>query len=326
MKLLNSASRDRVTALLGSLAVRSSVYCLSELDAPWGFEVDGANVAKFHLVLDGSCWLQADGQQPLQLGPGDLVILPLGDRHAITDDLRAPDTSLQQLIADHPLDSGLRLRCGGEGARTTLLCGGFALRDPIPGHLLALLPPVLKTDSRGADVASWISPVFEMIREEARHNRPGAQAIFTRLADVILIQALRAHLAGGLDDMASRSGMRPDPRIERAAALLRDQPGRPWSLQSLAHEVGMSRTSLAAGFRAATGESPMRHLARTRLSQAAGYLLSADLSIEAIAKRTGYASSASLSKAFRREFGSPPGAYREMADVAAAEASRPAAS
>jgi transcriptional regulator GlxA family with amidase domain len=75
----------------------------------------------------------------------------------------------------------------------------------------------------------------------------------------------------------------------------------------------MSRTSFITSFRAVTGESPMRHLARVRLTRAAGYLLTDDLSIEAIAKRTGYASDASLSKAFRREYGSSPGAYRASA-------------
>ena len=90
------------------------------------------------------------------------------------------------------------------------------------------------------------------------------------------------------------------------------QPGRPWTLEALAHTVGMSRSLLAARFRAVTGESPMRHLAAVRLNRAADYLTSSDLSIESIATRTGYGSDAALSKAFKREFGISPGTYRRL--------------
>ncbi len=239
--------------MLTALQVRSSVYCVSDLGKPWGFEVEGAHIAKFHLVLQGACWLQVDGLDPVELTAGELVILPRGERHTVSDELASPVVALDRLIADHPLDAKARLRC---------------------------------------------------------HAAPGAQVIFAKLADVLLAQALRAYLAGAARGSLGRPRPRHDPQIEQAAALIRDQPARPWTLQALAREVGMSRTSLVARFRAATGESPMRHLARIRLGQAAGYLATADLSIAMIARRTGYASDASLSKAFKREFGTSPGAYR----------------
>jgi len=236
--------------------------------------------------------------------------LPRGERHTVSDELASPVVALDRLIADHPLDANARLRCGGDGARTRLLCGGFTLRDPIPDPLVTLLPPVLKMSPRSAGISAWIEAVFGLVRHEASHAAPGAQVIFAKLADVLLAQALRAYLAGAARGSLGRPRPRHDPQIEQAAALIRDQPARPWTLQALAREVGMSRTSLVARFRAATGESPMRHLARIRLGQAAGYLATADLSIAMIARRTGYASDASLSKAFKREFGTSPGAYR----------------
>src|SRR4249920_2013238 len=99
MQLLNAAPRDAVTELLTALRVRSTVYCLSELREPWGFEVDGANVAKFHLVLAGSCWLNLARHEPVQLGAGDLVILSRGERHAISDRPDSPVTSLDLIVA-----------------------------------------------------------------------------------------------------------------------------------------------------------------------------------------------------------------------------------
>jgi AraC-like DNA-binding protein len=320
MRLLNDAPSDEVTALLTSLKVHSSVYCLSDLGAPWGFAVDGADIAKFHLVLEGACWLQAGSLDPVRLGAGELAILPRGERHTMSDELDSPVTSLDQLIADHPLDADARLRCGGGGARTRLLCGGFALSEPVPAPLLELLPPILTMDPGSSTISAWIDPVFALVRDEASRAAPGAQVIFAKLADVFLSQALRAWLTGAEQAGLLRPRAQRDPRIEKAAALIRDQPTRPWTLQVLAREVGMSRTLLATRFRAATGESPMRYLAKVRLSQAAGYLRTADLSLDTIANRTGYGNNASLSKAFKRELGISPGAYRRTRAEAASPA------
>jgi transcriptional regulator GlxA family with amidase domain len=162
--------------------------------------------------------------------------------------------------------------------------------------------------------------VFALVRDEASSSAPGAQVIFAKLADVFLSQALRAYLTGAGQAGLLHPGPTRDPRIEAATALIRDQPARQWTLHALAREVGMSRTSFTTTFHAATGESPMRYLAKVRLGQAAGYLATADLSIDAIARRTGYGNNASLSKAFKREFGIAPGAYRR----ARGEATNPA--
>jgi AraC-like DNA-binding protein len=317
MKLLNDAPRDTVTELLAALKVHSSVYCLSDLGAPWGFAVEGASTAKFHLVLEGACWLRAGNLDPVRLGTGELAILPRGERHTVSDTLDSPVIGLGQLIADHPLDADARLRGGGDGARTRLLCGGFALSDPMPAALLELLPPVLTMDPGSASVSAWIDPVFALVRDEASRTAPGAQVIFAKLADVFLSQALRAYLtgAGQAGLLCPPSGH--DPRVEKAAALIRDQPTRQWTLEALAREAGMSRTLFATRFRTAIGESPMRYLAKVRLGQAAGYLRTADMSIDAIATRTGYGNSSSLSKAFKREFGISPGAYRRTRGEAA---------
>jgi AraC-like DNA-binding protein len=317
MRLLNDASNDAVTELLAALKVHSSVYCMSDLGAPWGFTVDGADTAKFHLVLEGACWLQAGGLDPVPLGTGELAILPRDERHTISDELDSPVVGLDQLIADHPLDADARLWCGGDGARTRLLCGGFALGEPMPAPLLELLPPVLTMDPGSASISAWIDPVFALVRDEASHAAPGAQVIFARLADVFLSQTLRAWLTGAGQAGLLRTRSQRDPRIEKAAALVRDQPTRQWTLQALAREVGMSRTLFATRFRADIGESPMRYLAKVRLSQAAGYLRTADLSLDTIAMRTGYGNNASLSKAFKRELGISPGAYRRTRGEAA---------
>jgi len=308
---LNTSPGDAVTDLLTALTVHSSVYCLSELRAPWGFQVDGANVAKFHLVLEGDCWLRVDDETPLRLAAGELVILPRGERHTMSDELDSPVRGLDLLIADHPLDDQARLRCGGVGPTTRLLCGGFALGGPIPAPLLAIVPRVLHLDAVSTGVITWLEPVFALVQQEAEDAGPGAQAIFAKLADVFLAQALRSYLTGAEQSGMLAFGTLADPQISAAVALIRDQPARQWTVQALAKQVGMSRTGFSSRFRAKVGESPMRHLARHRLGQAAGYLTTTKLSVDAIARRTGYGSSAALSKAFKREFDISPGRYRE---------------
>jgi AraC-like DNA-binding protein len=310
VRLLNTPPHDTVTELLATLKVRSSVYCLSELSAPWGFEVEGENIAKFHIVLAGGCWLRAGGQEPVWLESGEVVLLPHGDRHVLSDPLESPVQGLDRIVAGHPLDANGQLCYGGSGARTRLLCGGFALAEAMPARLLALLPAVLQINGSSAGVTTWLEPVFALLRQEADSAAPGAQAIFAKLADVFLSQALRTYLVGA--EQAGLVTLEPllDRQIEHAVAQMHAEPARRWTLQALAREAGMSRTAFAARFRAVVGESPMRHLARVRLGQAAGYLTTTSLSIYAISRRSGYDSDASLSKAFKREFGAPPGEYR----------------
>jgi AraC-like DNA-binding protein len=311
VRLLSSTSSDAVSELLTALTVRSSVYCLSELRAPWGFQVDGANVAKFHLILDGQCWLLADGASPVRLTAGELVILPRGERHTVCDELSSVAVGLDLIIADHPLDDHARLTYGGSGPRTRLLCGGFALGGATTATLPEMLPAVLRLNALDTDVIGWLEPVLGLARREADRASPGAPAMFAKLADVFLAQALRTYLIEREQAGPLRLAPWADPQIGAAVALIRDQPARPWTVQALARQVGMSRTLFSTRFRAAVGESPMRHVARVRLGQAAEYLTTTRLSVDAIARRTGYSNSAALSKAFKREYETSPGQYRD---------------
>jgi AraC-like DNA-binding protein len=328
VRLLSTASSDAVGDLLTALTVRSSVYCMSELRAPWGFQVDGANVAKFHLVLEGRCWLLPDDASPVLLTAGELVILPRGERHTVCDELDSPVLGLDMIIADHPLDDQARLNYGGSGSRTRLLCGGFALADASPTPLLAMLPTVLRLNAVDTGAIDWLKPVLSLARQEADRASPGAPAMFAKLADVFLAQALRTYLIEREGAGLLRVAPLADPQIGAAVALIRDQSARPWTVQALARQVGMSRTLFSTRFRAAVGESPMRHVARVRLGKAAEYLTTTRLSVDAIARRTGYGNSAALSKAFKREYETSPGQYREnqhTADILQVRSASPTA-
>jgi AraC-like DNA-binding protein/mannose-6-phosphate isomerase-like protein (cupin superfamily) len=311
MERLTRQAEDSLSKLLRVVNVHSSVYCLSELRAPWAFHVDDSAVAKFHVLLDGRGVMLLDSGERFDLAPGEVLVLPLGTGHMVLDRVRSTEApSLDSILAATPPRLG-RLRYGGRGRRTRLLCGGFALSDALPARLLAVLPPVLRLDG-GSLGASGVANLLELVRAEADDLQPGATAVFAKVADVFLTQVLRMYLLRAERAGDIQVGPLQHPAIAGAIELMRNHLDTQWTTARLAREVGMSRTLFAAQFRALVGHPPMRFLTRLRLNQSAGNLATTDATLFAIARRAGYESEASLSKAFKREFGIAPGAYRRQ--------------
>ncbi len=310
MDLLNDQPHDAVSDVLQSLSVRSVIYCLSELRQPWGFRVDGVQVAKFHLVLGGSCWLELDGHDPARITAGEPVLLPPGDPHTVRDQPGSPVRGLDRILAANPPGADGRLTYGGSGAATRLLCGGLGLAEPLPDPVRTLLPRLLRFDAAASGLAAWLEPVLTLLQQEAGGAEPGAQAIFAKVADVFVALALRRYLNGSQQAGLLASAPLLDPAIRRATELMHHQPAHRWTVTELAKEASMSRTAFCTRFSTLVGEPPMRHLARVRLSMAAGHLATSGDSIDQIARLVGYDNQASLSKAFKREFGISPGQYR----------------
>ncbi len=310
MERLNTNRDDGLSVLLREVNVRSVVYCVSDFAAPWGFEVERSPVAKFHVVLHGAASLALGDAKPVALASGDLVLLPHGDGHIVQDQPGAPVRHLDAILADDPVDGAGRLSYGGGGPCTRLLCGGFELRPSLPDDLAEILPVMLVLDAATAGLTRWLEPLFALLREETEASAPGASAIFAKLADVFLSQALRSYLAAADPVTALGHPVSADPDIARVLRLLRSQPEVRWTLDDLARAAGMSRTSFTVRFRAAVGVPPISYLTRLRLTRAAGYLATTTENVSHVARLVGYDSDASFSKAFSRAFGRPPGDYR----------------
>ena len=304
---------DAVGQLLGMLRVRSSVYCRSVMRAPWGFGVLARPVAGFHLVTQGSCRLEVDGEaRVVPLTAGDLVILPRGSAHRVRSDPTATVRLLDDILAEHPVPDG-RLFYGGTGTPTTMLCGGFVLEDQRLNPLLNRLPAVVKVAGASGRPVPWLGATIELLTGEMTAVRAGVNTLVTRLSELLLVQVLRTYLADlngeappGLQGFA-------DPQIAKAISLMQDRPEQPWTLDRLAASVAMSRAAFANRFRELTGEPPMRYLTRYRLFKAAVDLRRSNHSLTRIAASIGYDSEVTLSKAFRRYFGVAPGTYRKSA-------------
>jgi transcriptional regulator GlxA family with amidase domain len=177
--------------------------------------------------------------------------------------------------------------------------------------LLAALPEVLRLDTETI-ATSGVDGLLEVLRAEADDAKPGATAVFAKIADVFLTLALRAFLLTAERSGAVQVGPLQHPAIASAIESMRNDLDKEWSVAQLARAAGMSKTLFVARFTSLVGHAPIRFLTRLRLSQSAGYLTTTNLTIYAIARRVGYETEASFSKAFKREFGVAPGMYRRV--------------
>jgi AraC-like DNA-binding protein len=310
---LVSTEADAISEALRTLNVQSSVFCTSELHAPWGFSVESSTVAKFHLVLAGSCWLTLERGPPVRLGIGDLVLLPRGDGHSLGHDTEPPSTSLNELLESTSLDRDLTLRVDGAGDLTRLLCGGFVLGAELPRSSASLLPRVLVVDAAALALSAWLEPVLLTLARQAEERLPGTQVMQAKIAEVFIAEALRSWMID-----AQRSGLLigaelVDQPIAQVLETIRQRFDEHWTLAQLAGQVGLSRTALATRFSQSVGDSPMHYLTRVRLGHAAGLLRTTRLSHHEVAHRTGYATEAALAKAFKRERGETLGEHRASA-------------
>jgi AraC-like DNA-binding protein len=310
MERVDPAAEDGLSSMLRDVNVRSVVYCLSEFTAPWGFSVERSPVAKFHVILNGTAMLTAGDAAPIPVSTGDLMLQLHRDGHTISDQPDSPVPQLDAILADHPVDEQGRLRYGGDGRQTMLLCGGFELDPALPDELAQFLPLVLTLDS-STGLTRWLEPLFALLSEETHTKAPGAAAIYAKLADVFVTEALRSYLAAADLTRLAQPAV-PDPGIARIVKMLRGRPQGRWSVDAMAHSAGMSRTSFNTKFRAVLGQPPMAYLAELRLRRAAGYLATTTKSAREIAHLVGYDNEASFSKAFSRLFGRPPGEYRRQ--------------
>lgn len=313
MDRLAETQPDSVSDTLRSLSVHSSVFCTSELRAPWGFRVERSSAAKFHLVLAGSCCVRLEDRDPIQLGPGDLVFLPRGDAHWLSDGTERPQVSLTELLIGLPRDDVLTLRIDGEGPLTRLLCGGFVLGTDLPAVVAQSYPRMLRIDATTLAVSAWLEPALLALGTQAAVGVPGTQAMQAKIAEVFIAEALRAWLIDANRAGVLLEALVNDEPIAEALATIRQRFDEPWTLVTLALHVGLSRTALTTRFKQLVGDSPMHYLTRVRLSRAAGLLATTRLSHYQIANLSGYATEAALAKAFKRERGETPGEHRAAA-------------
>lgn len=304
---------DPLGEALHLLQLTGSLYCRAELGAPWCVQIpEMPGLLTFQVVLEGSAWLQIEGQEPRLLERGSLSLIPHGTPHRLSSALGLKAAPLFELPVEQVSERYEILRHGGDGARTQMMYGAVRFDALVGERLVQHLPTVLQV-SQWDDAEEWLEASFRLIAREAKTLRPGGETVLTRLTDVILVQAIRAWLDSAPEARHGWLRALRDENIGRALLCMHRAPERAWTVASLAAAVGMSRSSFAARFTELVGTPALRYLTEWRLHCARLALTQTDEPLYALATRFGYASEAAFSRAFSRELGMAPGRFRATA-------------
>jgi AraC-like DNA-binding protein len=304
------APADPLGEALHSLRMNGAFYCRSELSAPWGLTLPPMpGYMWFHVPTAGRALLEIDGPEATLIRPGDFTLVPHGEGHALRSEPEAPAPGILELEREYVSDRYELLRYGGGGAPTTLICGAVRFDHPAARNLVEILPAVIHVEESGSVQLEWMQSTLRLMAAEARELRPGGEAVVTRLADILVVQAIRFWLESDPAAQGGWLGALQDKQIGRAIALIHKEPARPWTVAALAGELAMSRSAFAARFTELVGEPVMHYVARWRM-QLALRLLGDGATVGELAGQLGYRSEAAFARAFKRVMGVPPGAVR----------------
>jgi AraC-like DNA-binding protein len=308
------SSADPLGEALHFLRMSGSFYCLSEFTTPWALDLPPMqDSVMFHVVTAGECRLEVPGAEICTLRPGALALVPHGRGHSLSSGSAVTAAKLFDLPRELVSDRYEHLRHGGGGAPTTMLCAAVRFEDPSAQHLLRLLPRLIAVDAWNSPELEWLQSTLRFLNTEARELRAGGETVITRLADILVIQAIRSWISTDPQAQTGWLGALRDKQIGRAIALIHRDPARDWTVASLASAVGMSRSAFAARFTELVGEPAMHYLSRWKMHAALTWLKESNAPLSQLASKLGYESEAAFSRAFKRLMGVSPGAARRQA-------------
>jgi AraC-like DNA-binding protein len=312
---------DALSETLRVLQLRGAFFIQARFTAPWCYESPETDtvapllephadrVVIFHLVTHGECFVEMQGMPPKHLVAGDVVVFPQGDAHRMNSQAGLPPArgqKLHALVARRPGN----IMYGGGGAATRIACGYLACDARSAQMLLGGLPNMLHVNVRGSPAGAWLEASVQYALAEARSPRPGGAGVLAKLAEVLFIEVLRiyihAHSVGQSGWLAGLS----DRIVGGALNAMHQRPAHPWTLEELAREAGTSRSVLAERFQYLVGTAPIQYLTQWRMLMATHLLCRSKTPLTKVAQEVGYQTDTAFSRAFRREFGVPPAAWR----------------
>ncbi len=317
---------DALSETLRVVRLVGAVFIDGRFTAPWCYQSPEAATAApllepgaervviYHVITEGQCYVELEGEAPLRLIAGDVVMFPTGDAHRMCSAPGVPPAHgqpLSEVLAKRPR----RLVFGGGGTVTRLVCGYMACDERLARMLLAGMPRVLHVSVRGSNAGAWLEASLRYALCEASLPKPGGAGVLAKLAEVLFIEVLRLYIN---DHGEGRTGWLAglgDRVVGVALNALHARPAQPWTVESLAQAANVSRSVLAERFQHLVGIAPMQYLTQWRMLLAANLLVRSDAPLTRIAEDVGYQTDTAFSRAFRREFGAPPARWRrEQAD------------
>ncbi|MGD8590714.1 MAG: AraC family transcriptional regulator [Chromatiales bacterium] len=319
---------DPLSDVLDTIRLSGALFFLWEPRWPYGTGVaegrrlsqhivPGADrVISYHIVTKGPCWGAVEGEQPVRLETGDILVLPQGDAYKISNDPQYPTeedkaASIAFFQAMAAGDIPPVVTTGGPGPQVNRLICGFLGCDMRPFNpLLSSLPRMIRIPAPGSG-SDPLSSLIEFALSESGKKQGGERCLLMRLSEVMFVEVLRRYLCTKTqNDSGWLEGLR-DPLVGRALGLLHKSYGESWTLEKMARQVGASRSTLADKFTHIVGIPPMQYLLQWRMQIAAGRLAGSSAKLYAIAREVGYESETTFSRAFKRVTGQTPKAWRD---------------
>ena len=319
---------DPITDVFKTMHVVGVVHARLEATAPWGL-MHEAEVAKeeapksavsknspsqlahFGMVSRGNCWLSVEGMpDPIPLTGGDCFLLAPGSTYAMRDN---PRTRAHSFCEAAPKNGSNVIHYGGGGVPTTIISGWFRFDQMSVKPVKRLIPELILIKADQVQTLA-LHATLQLLASEMAEPAPGTEVMVNRLADILFIQCVRAHIASSSGTCKS-GWLRAifDPKIGVALKAMHERVENPWTVETLAVAAGMSRSAFALRFKELLGETPLEYLTNWRMYKAIGSLQKDDRKLFEIAKSVGYDSDAAFSKAFKRVLGVAPREYRRSA-------------
>ena len=313
-------SSDLMSELLLGMRLSGVQYRRIELTPPFGLNFgQEAGRAQFHFVANGTVMLKDTHDVMHELASGTAVFLPHGGAHQLLSTVDVPARDIGSFAAEPVCDSLCSISaCAGapgcpNNAKIFSSCMAFEL-GAMQG-LIRLMPPVMRVDTL-AERHPEIPSILKAMEDEVCGRRVGFAGILARLADVVAAIIVRGWIECGCSGASGLVDALRDPRLARAIAALHREPGRNWSVATLAAEAGCSRSVFAERFQSLTGVPPLHYVAELRMRLASQWIGAGRMPIEAVANALGYASQAAFGRAYKRVMGHSPGVDRVLADTA----------
>ena len=315
---------DAFSEILSGVKLNGALFFSAEFSAPWGFLTPSPSVIAdefapqgtehlvlYHFVVDGGASVQLVDGPAVELTPGDVVIFPHAHQHHMTSGIGSaapfPNYGISAKIKSRDLSP---LRAGGGGATSRFVCGYMNCDRYLSRPLLDALPPVFKVNVRTDRSGQWLESSIMHLLEEISSGHAGTEALLAKLSETLFVDTLRRYVASLPEQqMGWLAGVR-DPIVGKSLGLMHSRIAHSWTIADLAEEVGISRSALVERFTRYLSEPPMTYLTRCRLQLAARSLEKTSRGVAEIAADIGYESESAFNRAFKREFGQPPGRYR----------------
>lgn len=322
---------DTLSDVLGTVRMTGALFFLVDCSEPFVLQAPRAeefaplilprarHIISYHVIAGGHAWGGLVDGPPVQLEPGDVLLVPHGHSYfmASAPTLRAGEPRETSLGFLRRMAAGQLppvVTTGGGGSTKTHVICGFLGCDVDPFNpLVAGLPPVVRVRRQPGGTEDRLTPLVDFAVAESRRPRSGGRTVLLRLSELMFVEVVRRCVESGtVNDTGWLLGLR-DPVVGRALALVHADPARAWTLDGLARAVGASRSALSLRFSELVGDAPMHYLTRWRMQVAARMLSEGTAKVGAVARDVGYESEAAFNRAFKRAAGFSPGAWRRRA-------------